>query len=223
LILSAPILFSWVFESKHSCASENQDIVKLPQPKYTSKISVEEALQSRRSVRKYSTEPLTLPEVSQLLWAAQGITRSRGFKTAPSAGALFPLEVYLVAGNVKGIKAGLYKYNPEGNELIKIASGDKRIDLYRAALQQPWVKDGAIAILLAGVFQRTQQKYGARGSRYVHIESGSAAQNVYLQAASLKLGTVLVGAFDDKKVKSILQMSPDEDPLVIMPVGRVKS
>lgn len=195
-------------------------IIGLPEPGYDSETSIEKALLERRSIRDYKDESLTLTEVSQLLWAAQGITDPRGFRTAPSAGALYPLELYVVAGNVNKLPAGIYKYKPQGHELVKIAEGDKRIELSRAALGQAWVRNGAAVIVFAAVYERTTAKYGERGIRYGHIEVGCAAQNVYLQAVSLNLGTVFVGAFYDNKVKKIMDMKDNEQPLCIMPVGR---
>jgi len=198
------------------------EIIKLPEPRYDSETSIEKALLKRRSIRTYKNEPLTLVEVSQLLWAAQGITDSRrGFRTAPSAGALYPLEIYVVIGNVEGVTKGVYKYRPHKHELLKVKSGDVRNELTAAALGQPWVGKGAIVIVFSAVYERTTRKYGNRGIRYVHMEVGHAAQNVYLQAVSLNLGTVVVGAFRDNEVKKILNMSNEEHPLCIMPVGRI--
>lgn len=199
-----------------------QDMIKLPEPKYSSSISIEKALRERRSVRAYKKTPLILSEVSQLLWAAQGITDPQGFRTAPSAGALHPLVVYVVIGNVHNLSSGIYKYIPQKHVLIRLIKGDKRNELSAAALGQSCVADGAIVIILSAVYERTTLKYGDRGIRYVHIEAGNAAQNVYLQAVSLNLSTVIVGAFDDRKVKNVIHMSPKEEPLIIMPVGRNK-
>lgn len=194
--------------------------IKLPEPGNDSPTSIEQALLKRRSVRDYKDEPLTLTEVSQLLWAAQGITDPRGFRTAPSAGALYPLEVYVVVGNVNNLSDGIYRYKPHVHELERILEGDKRAELCIAALGQSSVKDGAIAIVFSAVYERTTQKYGERGIRYVHIEVGHSAQNVYLQAVSLDLGTVVIGAFQDDAVKIITNMPDEEHPLYIMPVGR---
>jgi SagB-type dehydrogenase family enzyme len=201
---------------------EHTEVVKLPEPRYDSQTSVETALQQRRSTRNYVDEPLTLPEVSQLLWAAQGITHPRGFRTAPSAGALYPLEVYLVAGQVSDLSEGIYKYQPRQHELVRVAEGDKRSELASAALGQKWVRNGAAVIVIAAVYERTMRKYGQRGERYAHIEVGHAAQNVYLQAGALQLGTVIVGAFYDDEVKNVLNMPDEEQPLCIMPVGRIE-
>ncbi len=194
--------------------------ITLPQPAYDSTTSIEKALLGRRSARDYKDEPLTLAEVSQILWAAQGITDERGFRTSPSAGALYPLELYVVIGNVEGISEGIYRYNPEKHELIKIVDGDKRVELCAAALGQSCVKEGAMTIVFSAVYERTTRKYGERGIRYVHMEAGHAAQNVYLQAVSLNLGTTVIGAFNDEEVKKIVKMADEEHPLYIMPVGK---
>ena len=196
------------------------DTIILPEPRNSGGISVEEALLERRSIRNYKNEALTLAEISQLLWAAQGITHPGGYRTAPSAGALYPLEVYVVAGNVDGLQAGIYKYRPQGHELKKVAEGDVRAELCAAALDQECIEDGAAVLVFAAVYERTTWKYGERGVRYVHMEVGHAAQNVHLQAVSQGLGTVVVGAFDDDGVEKLLQMQDDERALCIMPVGK---
>jgi len=201
--------------------NEAGDTIVLPEPRDSGEISVEEALLERRSIRNYKDEALTLAEVSQLLWAAQGITHPGGYRTAPSAGALYPLEVYVVAGNVDGLRPGIYKYRPQGHELEKVAEGDVRAELCAAALDQECIEDGGAVLVFAAVYERTTRKYSERGVRYVHMEVGHAAQNVYLQTVSLGLGTVVVGAFDDDEVERLLQMGDDERALYIMPVGSV--
>lgn len=197
--------------------------LKLPEPRLKSEVSLEETLLHRRSVREYANVPLTIEDISQLLWAAQGITTEWGGRTAPSAGALYPLEVYLVVGNVENLAPGVYKYKPERHELVKVRDGDVRGELAKAALGQTWVKEGAIDIVIAAVYERTTKKYGDRGVRYVHMEAGHAAQNIYLQAVALNLGMVTVGAFYDDHVKDIIGMPEDEVPLYVIPVGRKKS
>ena len=194
--------------------------IQLPEPRLKSEVSLEEALLKRRSVREYANLPLTLEDVSQLLWAAQGITVKWGGRTAPSAGALYPLEVYLVVGNVENLAAGVYKYKPERHELVKVRDDDVRGELAKAALGQSWVKEGAIDIVIAAVYERTTKKYGDRGVRYIHMEAGHAAQNIYLQAVALDLGMVTIGAFYDDRVKDILGMPRNETPLYVIPVGR---
>jgi SagB-type dehydrogenase family enzyme len=198
------------------------DAIRLPEPRRQSNVSVESALQNRRSVREYRDEPLTLAEVSQLLWAAQGITGPEDRRTAPSAGALYPLEVYLVAGRVNDLASGIYRYQPRRHELVRIVEGDKRIRLAAAALDQDCVRHGAATIVVAAVYERVTKKYGKRGVMYVHMEAGHAAQNVFLQAVALNLGTVVVGAFEDDPVKKLLTLPVEEQPLYLLPVGRPK-
>ena len=182
---------------------------------------LEELLQQRRSIREYVGAPLTREEVMKLLWAGQGITSGRGFRTAPSAGALYPLELYLVAGDVDDLAPGIYKYNPAKDELALVKEGDVRASLAAASLGQRSVADGAIDIVVAAVYDRTKVKYGSRGERYVHIEVGHAAQNICLEATALGLGLVTVGAFDDAEVAKTVGMSQDESPLYVIPVGRI--
>lgn len=199
------------------------ETIQLPGPQYDSRFSVESALLERRSIRTYSDEPLTLAEISQLLWAAQGVTHLRGLRTAPSAGALYPLEIYIVAAKVTGLATGIYKYKPGFHELLHVVEGDKRADLCRAALNQSVVKNAPVVILFCAVYQRMTVKYGQRGIRYAFIEVGHSAQNICLQAVSLGLGTVPMGAFHDDKVKKLLNCEESEEPLYLMPVGKLRN
>ncbi len=192
--------------------------VKLPEPKYSSDISVEEALKNRRSVRSYKDEALTIEEVSQLLWAAQGLTREWGGRTAPSAGATYPLETYLVVGSVINLQPGVYKYDPEKHSIELTLKKDVRKDLAEAALGQSFIWQAPIDIVLAAVYRRTTGRYRERGNRYVHMEIGHVGQNVHLQCETMGLGTVMVGAFNDEQVKKVLGI--EAEPLYIMPVGK---
>jgi len=201
-------------------SQEQAEVINLPEPQYDSDVSIEQSLLERRSIRSYSGQPLTLQELSQLLWAAQGLTDPGGFRTAPSAGGLYPLELYLVAGDVTDLTAGVYRYQPDGHQLAKTLDGDKRAELAEAALGQEWVKEGAVSIVFTAVYERTTVKYGDRGVRYVHIEAGHAAQNLCLQATALGLGAVTVGAFHDEEVSQLLNLPADEQPLYVIPVGR---
>jgi SagB-type dehydrogenase family enzyme len=194
--------------------------IALPEPSYESDTSIEEVLLARRSIREYKGGALTLKEVGQLLWAAQGITDPSGKRTAPSAGALYPLEIYVVVGNVEGVDAGVYKYRPEPHDLVKVLDGDRRKDLTRVALNQSYISEGAIDIVITAVYERVTRKYGERGVTYTHLEAGHAAQNICLQVVALNLGTVTIGAFEDDGVKKVLELPTDEEPLYIMPVGR---
>lgn len=197
----------------------NGRIIELPAPRTDGTSSIEAALRQRRSVREYTDEPLTLAEISQLLWAAQGVTHGSG-RTAPSAGALFPLEIYVVTVRVDGLAPGLYKYRIGEHELLELRRGNVHSDLVTAALSQDCVRDAAAVFAIGAVVERTAAKYGDRAVRYVDMEVGAAAQNVSLQAAALGLGTVVVGAFNDARLEEVLCMERKEAALAILPVGR---
>jgi len=202
---------------------EEIEVLKLPEPVYASNTSIEEAIQRRRSTRRYKDDALTLKDVSQLLWAGQGITRlEKGYRAAPSAGAMYPLDLYVVAGNVEGLDAGVYRYGPSDHTITKTMTGDVRSELTEACLNQRMIERGAFTVVFTAIYERTTGRYGDRGIRYVHIDIGHAAENIYLQAVSMGLGTVAMGAFDDPAVKRILNLPPEEEPLYLMPVGRVK-
>lgn len=194
-------------------------MITLPAPNTTDGMSLTQALSLRRSIRTYSEEPVSLQEVSQLLWSAQGITNERGFRTAPSAGATFPLELYLMANNVEGLKKGIYHYHPLENGMEFIREGNLAPDLARACLSQAMVSDAGVVLIFAAVFERTTARYGERGIRYVHNEIGHAAQNVHLQAAAIDLGTVVIGAYRDEEVEQILDLGDELRVLYLMPVG----
>ena len=184
-------------------------------------MSVEEALSRRRSVREYSGGALQVGEVSQLLWAAQGVTSASGGRTAPSAGGLHPLEVLLVVGEVGGLAPGVYRYLPAEHALARSVDGDVRVQLADAALGQDPVRTAVASIVIAGVYSRTTGKYGDRGVRFVDMEAGHAAQNVCLQAAASGLGTVTIGALTEDRARAVLGLSAHETPLYVLPVGRV--
>jgi SagB-type dehydrogenase family enzyme len=201
-------------------ASAGNEMITLPEPAYDSDVSLEQAILHRRSVRSFGQGALTLKELGQLLWAAQGITDPSGKRTAPSAGALYPLEVFVVVGDVEGVPAGIYQYVPESHTLARALDGDRRQALAQSGLSQEIIRQGAIDIVITAVYARVTGKYGDRGIRYTHLEAGHAAQNVCLQATALGLGTVTIGAFDDAGVKSVLGAADDEEPLYVLPVGR---
>lgn len=195
------------------------EVIKLPDATHQSDISVEETLAKRRSIRRYRKDPITLAEASQLLWAAQGITDPKGYRTAPSAGALYPLEVYLFAGAVDGLDAGIYKYRPHQHDLVKITDGDRRRELREASLRQKSIEQAAVTIAFTAVYERTMVKYFQRGIRYADMEAGHAAQNVCLQAISLGLGSLTIGAFRDDEVKQVLGCGANEQPIYLIAVG----
>jgi SagB-type dehydrogenase family enzyme len=200
--------------------SPQDDAVTLPAPRLEGDISLEEALGERRSVRVYAEVPLTLDDVGQVLWAAQGVTDDRGYRTAPSAGGLYPLEVYVVAGNVMDLEPGVYHYRPDEHLLVQVGDGDRRAALQAAAVNQTSVGDAPATIVIAAVPERTTAKYGERGMRYVAMEAGHAAENVYLQAEAIDLSTVVIGAFGDDEVREALGLPEETTPFCLMPVGR---
>lgn len=193
--------------------------IKLPKPKEKGLTSMEETLNQRRSVRDYKKGPLSLEEISQILWAASGKNLYR--RTSPSAGATYPLEIYLAAGEVEGLEPGLYQYSYSRHSLERIKEQDIRERLARATLGQGMIEEAPIDIIVAADYGRTTGHYGQRGIRYVHMEVGHVGQNISLQANALSLGTVMIGAFEDKQVKEILGIK--EEPLYIIPVGKIST
>lgn len=199
-------------------------VIDLPEPGTDGEIAVERALARRRSRREFAEAPLDITEVGQLLWAAQGITdEEHGTRAAPSAGATFPLEVTLCvgAGGVPKLEAGRYRYRPDTHELEIESLGDHQEGLRGAALDQSWIEHAPVTIVLSAVHERTERQYGDRGrERYVPMEAGHAGENLYLQAETLDLATVAVGAFDDDGVSEVLALPAAERPLYLFPVGR---
>ncbi|MFB3738347.1 MAG: SagB/ThcOx family dehydrogenase [Candidatus Velamenicoccus archaeovorus] len=188
-------------------------IVDLPSPTTRGSVSLEAALASRRSIRDFTDEPLTASELGQLLWAAQGVTARWGGRTAPSAGALYPLEVYAVT------EAGLFHYLPNGHQVEAVTGADLRGPLALAALGQAPVRDAPAVLVVTGVVARTEVKYGDRAERYVLLEAGHAAQNVLLESVALGLGAVPIGAFRDEAVGAVLGLEAEETPLYLLCVG----
>jgi SagB-type dehydrogenase family enzyme len=193
--------------------------IKLPAPAKKGKISLEETLSLRRSVRAFKDDALTEAQISQLLWAADGLNaalETRANRTAPSAGAIYPMELYSMT------KDGIYKYNPVSHSLKLIEAGDNRGELAKACLGQGCVKSAPLSIIIIGDYQKCAGKYKDRSKRYVDIEAGHIAQNIHLQAVAMELGSVPVGAFSDEQVKALLKLPDNEDPVYIIPVGRPK-
>jgi len=195
-------------------------IVRLPQPEFTGEVAVEEALLTRRSVRSFAPSALFLAELSQLLWAAQGVTSARGHRTAPSAGALYPLEVHALVGLMPELTAGVYRYRCREHTLVSTLPGETRGELCRAALGQRCVEKAPLVLLISAVYARMTATYGERGVRYTDMEAGHAAQSICLQAVALGLGSVVVGAFEESDVRRIAGLPPEEVPLYLIPVGR---
>lgn len=187
--------------------------IGLPPPVVTDAGSLTDALARRRSVREYQPLPLTMTEISQLLWGTQGVTSGAGGRTAPSAGGTYPLELYVITAQ------GRYRYDPDRHQLEVLGEEDVRKELAEAALSQDSVENAAVVFVIAAVFSRTEQRYGDRAERYVHLEAGHAAQNLLLQAVDLELGAVPIGAFRDDQVQEVLNLPADHEPLYLIPVG----
>jgi SagB-type dehydrogenase family enzyme len=187
-------------------------------------MTLEEAILKRRSRRDFRDSPLTLWEISQVLWAAQGITDKTGLRAAPSAGALYPLDLYLVVGRegVEGLGEGVYHYLPQSHSLEPTLEGDVRQTLARLSLGQMSIAEAPLSLLITAEYERTTEKYGDRGVRYVHMEAGHVGQNVYLQAEALGLGTVTIGAFQDEEISKALNLPRSYRPLYVMPIGRAQ-
>jgi SagB-type dehydrogenase family enzyme len=196
-----------------------QDTLRLPPPTTRGTVSLEETLSGRRSVRGFTDDALTLAQLGQLLWAGQGVTDAEGHRTAPSAGARYPIELYVVAANVTDLPAGVYKYRPREHELVRHLDGDRRSHLVEAAVRQDWILTAAVVFAITSVDERTRARYRDRTERYVAIEAGHVGQNICLQAVALGLGTTVVGAFQDDRVSAVLELDRSERPIVLMPVG----
>lgn len=194
-------------------------MISLPAPTFTSDVSIESTIKARRSIRDFSSESPTLKDMAQLLWAAQGITSLEGLRTAPSAGALYPLEIYLVAGSVKDLSPGVYRYVPSKQGLLTIKKGDHRTALAVAALSQQSIDTAPASLVIAAVYKRTAIKYGKRAGNYICIEAGHAGQNILLQATARGLGSVVIGAFDEQIVQQVLDLPADHQPITIIPTG----
>jgi SagB-type dehydrogenase family enzyme len=203
---------------RHPEGAPVRDQVWLPEPA-GGDMSVADALRRRRSVRQFRRESLDLVQVADLLWAAQGWTHASGLRAAPSAGGLYPLRTYLVAGRVDGLEAGIYRYDSSDHALDLVVAGDEREELGRVAQNQDWMADASIVVVFVADYREPMRKYGERAVRYVDLEAGHAVENVCLQAVALGLGTTVVGAFHDDEVRRLLRAPELERPLCLVPVG----
>lgn len=192
------------------------DRIILPKPERAGELTLEEVITRRRSQRTFLDKELTQSQIGQLLWAAGGITATIDgidFRSAPSPGALYPMEIYAVT------RDGVYHYVPKGHVLEVLSKKDLRGQLFKAALEQEAVKLAPMSIVLCAVYRRVTGKYGERGKQYTHMEAGHTAQNIHLQAVSLGLSSVPIGAFENEQVKKVLSLPPDQEPLYIIPIG----
>jgi len=196
--------------------------MRLPDPTLDGDVSLERTINTRRTVRSFDRKALTLKQLSQLLWAAQGITERGGFKrAAPSAGALYPMDVYGVVGGdcIEKLDPGVYHYSPADHALSCIHEGDARRGVAEASLWQMWMADAPLNLVITAEYSRIMGKYGQRGVRYAMIEAGHIGQNIFLQCQGMGLEAGIVGAFDDGKVIQVMGVKRTHEPLLIMPVG----
>lgn len=224
VVIGCLLAVTGIFWTSNRCegdpmTTELKKPIPLPEPETKSRNSLEEMILNRRSIRNFKPKPLSLDQLAQLCWAGQGITGPHYFRAAPSAGALYPLELYAAVGRVEGIAPGLFHYDPMHHQLEAVKNGDMRRLLSTAALNQHAVRDAPVTLIITGIPRRTQVKYGDRGTRYMLMEAGHAAQNILLQAESLGLGAVPIGAFHEGEVGKILGIGGDGLPLYLIPVG----
>ncbi len=207
----------WPANSLAETADPNEAetvIRELPEPNENLEFPLIQAISQRRSVRTFKPDNLSEQQLSMLLWSAQGITcEDRSFRAAPSAGATYPLELFVFDKN------GVHHYMPEQHGLATVSEEDQRDGLSQAALGQASVAQAPVSVVITADYDRTEGRYGERAERYVHIEVGHAAQNVHLKAVSMGLSSVPIGAFDDDSVSALLRLSEELDPLYIIPVG----
>ena len=196
--------------------------VALPKPDVVGRMTLERALGTRRSVREYAPGPLTLAEVSQILWAAHGVTGPGGKRTTPSARAVYPLQVWLVANDVTGLGPGIYRYAPEGHALHAVAEGDHRAAITAAAAGQASVERAPAVVIVVGDSVLAAEKFRGRAAAWLGMEAGFVIQDVYLEATALGLGTVMVGGFQDARAREALGLPAQLVPLGFMPIGRRK-
>ena len=220
LLLSIGILMLFGERVNVMAAEQSLRIIELPGPKFDGSVPLEKTLAQRRSIRSYQSIPLTLDEIGQLLWAAQGISSPRGYRTAPSAGATYPLEIYVSAARVDALPPGVYRYRPHEHDLVAVIDGSRQNELTRAALNQGAIRKAPAVFILTAKYARTTGRYGERGIRYVHMEAGHAAQNLCLQAVARGIGAVVIGAFRDREVQAVLGLEAEETPLYVIPVGK---
>ena len=214
---------TWIWTSGEQAIMSQPAPIYLPPPSEKGSTSLDEVIARRRSIRDFTRQPISQWQLSQILWATQGISdNGEGYRTIPSAGATYPLEIFVVCGQngVEGIDGGIYHYDIIHHSLTWCYEKDVKSALARAALGQEFIYEVPVDIVICAVYERTSRRYGARGERYVHMEVGHAGQNIYLQATALGLATVAVGAFYDEQVREVLQLDKQHKPLYIIPVGR---
>jgi SagB-type dehydrogenase family enzyme len=218
------LLSSLTFFASFPCQVSNAADISLPKPSYKGTVTVEEALTARRTHRSFKPQGISLQQFSQILWGGYGVT-AKNFglylKTAPSAGALYPLDIYAVVGEdgVESLTPGVYHFRPENHSVKLIKEGDLRAEVARKSLQQMWMAEAPLMFIITGEYGRSTGKYGRRGVTYTHIEAGHVGQNIFLQAEAIGLKAGIVGAFNNKQLIKAMGLPAKHNPLLLMPVG----
>jgi len=194
--------------------------ISLPEPTFISNTSIENALLSRRSTRIFKNNPLKISDISQLAWSAQGVNDPRGFRTTPSAGAFYPLNLYIVVQNITDLPCAIYKYKPEEHELLKINQEKEINNYWITTMEQYSIKNSAAIFIFSAKLEQIIASYGAYGKKFLYMEVGHTTQNIYLQSTSLEIGTTIIGGINEKEIRQLVNMPLHEHPLCIMPVGK---
>lgn len=221
--LAALLMAIMALSDESGKAAASASVVNLPEPRTDGGISVEKALQERRSIRSFTNESLTLEQVSELCWAAQGVTDDKGHRTSPSAMASYPLEVYVLAGNVTDLPSGVYHYSPVGHNLTVISKGDMIPYLFNSSMggREDWRMSATAVFIITGVFERINKVPGEDLSRFVYVETGTASENLLLEVVSMGLGAIYTAGFDENKTRECLGLASGEDPIAVLPVGHI--
>jgi SagB-type dehydrogenase family enzyme len=199
------------------------DIIKLPEPKDKKVVYLDELLNKRYSIRTFKQKPISIDDLSYILWCSYGFKKDGG-RVVPSAGALYPLDIYIIAGSIEGernmgIIPGIYHYLPDKHQIELIKKGDIRKDVANASLSQMWMASAPCMIAITCEYKRITSKYRDRGIRYAHMEAGNVSQNIFLATFNTGLGCGIVGAFNDDLVKTVMGINRMREPLLIMPIG----
>jgi SagB-type dehydrogenase family enzyme len=219
-LIAPPWSLGWASAKKKQ--KHREAVLRLPLPTWQGTVSVEQAIKQRRTTRSFASRSLNLNQLSQLLWSASGITQENGYKrAAPSAGALYPMDVYVVVGrhSIISMNAGIYHYEPGRHQLSEVSKGDMRSSVARASLAQMWMAEAPITIVITAQYERATVKYGKRGIQYALIEAGHIGQNIFLQAQALDLEAGIVGAFRDEGISDAMNIPSPHEPILLMPVG----
>lgn len=213
------------FDEKLSEKKPLNETVKLPEPETKGGPPIWDCLRKRRSVRDYKTQTVSLKELSQILWGSYGVTAKEwGYylKTAPSAGALYPIEIYVASFNVEGLKKGIYHFNPKDMTLIGVFEGDFSGEITSACLGQDFILDSAFTLVLTAIPSRTMGRYRERGVRYILMDLGCIIQNIYLSLTAMNMGGCIIGAFSDSAMNKIMNLNPEKElVLALFSAGKV--